>query len=484
MGHHQTNTFEPNAENFTFGGRLKTLCLVFMGLGVLGLIWSFLGSEEGTKHSRFWTNLLTNAYYFNGIAIAAMFLVSVLTIGYGAWQTLIKRIFESFGVYVWVTLVCFVLIIIAMKTGSTNLYELWLHPVAGDTIVGDKINFLNFGMYTGGVLFFFAGWIGIGAYMRSHSLAEDGAADAVAHYQKSKYIAAAYIVLFGVSSSIFSWWAIMSLDPHWYSTMFGWYNFASYMCGMLSMMILIISYLKYKGHLRNVTENHLHDLGKFLFGFSVFWTYVWFSQFMLIWYGNIPEDTMYFVKRFDVPLFKWLFLGTFFINFVFAFLFLLKRSAKRQFLTAGFASAVLIIGHYMDFYLMVAPEPNKIENHGGNHHATEAKGHSLNVSSDRVLLANAEPTGHEAAKTEAHGDAHAAATHEGHADVKAAHGAGHHGAHHEEPPLTHASMGLIEIMIFLGFFGSFLFIVLTRLSKNRLVPINHPMLEESLRHNI
>lgn len=472
MAHHNT-TFDPNAENFTFGGRLKTLSLVFMLLGAIGLVWSFFASAEGTHHARFWTNLLTNAYYFNGIAIVAMMMISAHTIGLGAWQTIIKRLFESFGVYVWVTFVCFLLIIAGIFLDWHGLYHHWVHPAPGDTIVGDKQAFLNPMTYTIGVLIFFLGWIGIGGYMRKHSLEEDGATNSVEHYQKSKYIASAYLVLFGVSSSVFSWWAVMSTDPHWYSTLFGWYNFASYMCGMLSMMILVIAYLKYKGHLRNITENHLHDLGKFLFGFSVFWTYLWFSQFMLIWYGNIPEDTMYFVKRFRVPLFKVLFFVNLFFNFVFPFLFLMKRKAKRKFLTAGFAASVLICTHYLDFYLMVTPEPSApVEHHDA---AAKSEHHSELNNKQTVLLASHD--NHE-------GEHKAADQHHAVSDAGAHGNHAAHGEHGHEPVLTHAGFGLIEIFIFLGFFGSFLFVVLTHLSKNRLVPINHPMLEESLRHQI
>ena len=473
MAHHNTS-FDPNAENFTFGGRLKTLSIVFMLIGVLGMIWAYASSAEGTHHARFWTNILTNAYYFNGIAIVAMMMISAHTIGYGAWQTIIKRLFEAFGIYTWVTLVFFLFIIAGIFLDWHGLYHHWVHPATGDTIVGDKQAFLNPMTYTIGVLLFFLGWIGIGAYMRKHSLDEDGATNSIEHYQKSKYIAAAYLVLFGISSSVFSWWAVMSTDPHWYSTLFGWYNFASYMCGMLSMMILVISYLKYKGHLRNVTENHLHSIGTYLFGFSVFWTYLWFSQFMLIWYGNIPEDTMYYVKRFRVPLFKVLFFVNLFFNFVFPFLFLMKRKAKRSLLTAGFASCVLICSHFLDFYLMVTPEPSApVE-----HHDAAAKEHHASNNNASVLLASNEThneTGH-AATNPAHGNVSDANHHKGEHKTN--------GTHEEGLVLTHASFGLIEVFIFLGFFGSFLFVVLTRLSKNRLVPINHPLLEESLRNQI
>jgi hypothetical protein len=249
----------------------------------------------------------------------------------------------------------------------------------------------------------------------------------------------------------------MSLDPHWYSTLFGWYNFASYMCGFLSMAILVVTYLKYKGHLINVNENHLHNLSMLLFGFSVFYTYLWFSQYMLIWYGNIPEDTMYFYKRFQVPLFKVLFFVTLIINFAFPFLFFVKRKAKRNFWLMNIAAVILIIGHYFDFYLMVMPEPNF-------------------------------PIHHEASHDEAHTGDHNKTAHvaEGHAE--ASHTAEHASpasdanGHKHETVQTYATLGLPEAFIFLGFVGLFLFTVLSVLSRHRIVPTKNPFLEESLRH--
>lgn len=486
---HDKIHFDPNKEYYRFGGGLKTMSIVFIVLGIIGAVWAYFDNHGANQHSRFWSNLLLNTYYFNGIAIAAVFFVAAHTIGYGGWFVVVKRIFESFGYFVFVTAVFFLLIVLGIWFDWHNLYDHWLNAPKEDTIVGDKKAFLNPTMFTFLTLTFSALWIIGVTWMRKQSLADEITTNKVAYNQKSKYISAFYIVIFGVSSSIFSWVAIMSLDPHWYSTLFGWYNFASYMCGFLAMAILVITYLKYKGLLVNVNENHMHNLALFLFGFSVFYTYLWFSQFMLIWYGNIPEDTMYFYKRFNVPLFKVLFFVTFIINFIFPFLFILKRNAKRNIWITGIASAILLFGHYLDFYLMVMPEPN-----APMHHTTESNSHHSNIpTSELKLLANNEIKSDSAVLNETvtavqHTDEHTSnvvatihnETHEAHAATTDAHAKENtHEAHHEE---NIASLGLIEIFMFLGFIGLFLFTTLSVLSKNRIVPTNNPFLEESLRH--
>jgi hypothetical protein len=270
------------------------------------------------------------------------------------------------------------------------------------------------------------------------------------------------------------------------------------------MAILVITYLKYKGHLSFVNDSHMHNIVVFLFGFSVFWTYVWFSQFMLQWYANIPEDTMWFYKRFNVPLFKVIFLATFIINFAFPFVFLMKRRAKRNPWIYGIAAVILMIGHYLDFYFMVMFEPN-----APMHHAIEAEKPThqaqANVKLTNKLLAQNEHVaasekmdvnakGKEVAKTVAMGHEEIEETHSdiaitaNHETVAADHGSSanhaanaHEAGHHEQAEHM-ATLGVAEIAMFLGFLGLFLYVVLTTLSKNRLVPIKSPFLDESLNY--
>jgi len=286
--------------------------------------------------------------------------------------------------------------------------------------------------------------------------------------------------------------------------MFGWYNFGSHMCGFLSFALLIIIYLKSKGLLSFVNDSHIHNIVLFLFGFSVFYTYTWYDQFMLQWYANIPEDTMYFVKRFRIPLFKVMFFVTFIINFIFPFLFLIRRKAKRNPWIYGIAAAILIFGHYLDFYMMVMLEPNAPSHHGATAHEPTNHTNSLKLNNKLTAENHSTPTHTSAtldsimpaaveilqkgANTEKehsttltdvtlanHETGSQHAIHEHEKTMFAPHGGG--GNEHT------ATLGLYEIMMFLGFVGLFFFSILSSLSKERLVPIKTPFLDESLHYN-
>ena len=125
-----------------------------------------------------------------------------------------------------------------------------------------------------------------------------------------------------------AWDWIMSVDPHWFSTLFGWYVFASMIVTAVTIIAMVTIYLKSKGLLEDVSDSHIHDLGKFMFGFSVFWTYLWFSQFMLIWYSNIPEEVTYFITR--IEDYNLLFFGMVAMNFVLPLLILMRRDDKTR----------------------------------------------------------------------------------------------------------------------------------------------------------
>jgi hypothetical protein len=162
-----------------------------------------------------------------------------------------------------------------------------------------------------------------------------------------------FTVWFGLTvGSVTPWVWIMSIDAHWYSTMFSWYTFASSFVSGISLIVLWVIYLKNKGQLQFTTEEHLHDLGKFMFAFSIFWTYLWFSQFMLIWYANIPEETIYFKHRVQ-GAWRGIFMLNLVINFVCPLLILMKRSAKRNYTMLTFMAVLIIFGHWIDFLQMV-----------------------------------------------------------------------------------------------------------------------------------
>jgi hypothetical protein len=185
-------------------------------------------------------------------------------------------------------------------------------------------------------------------------LAEDNDGS-IEHWYTARKLSAIFLIIFAVSSSVSAWDWIMSIDTHWFSTMFGWYMFASWWVTGLSVITLIVVSLKDAGYLKMVNQNHLHDLGKFIFAFSIFWTYIWFGQFLLIYYANIPEETVYFISRMKTAPYSWIFYTNLILNFVLPFLLLMTRDAKRFSSMLKVVCTIVIIGHWFDFYNMVTP---------------------------------------------------------------------------------------------------------------------------------
>lgn len=318
------------------------------------------GHEGNGAADRIWASLLICAYYFVGIGLGITFLMAAHQIGYGGWQTIIKRIPEAMGSFVPVG---GVLLLVATIGGAFHVNHLYHWAADGimdpnspnfDPIIKGKEAFLNPVFYSFRMVAYVGLWSAIIYMIKNNSRKEDEIG-VKQTYQRSKYIAAFFILVFAVTSSTGSWDIIMSVDTHWYSTLFGWYNLSSYVTGGIAATILIVVYLQSQGYLKMVNKEHYHNLGIFLFGFSVFWTYLWFSQFMLIWYGNIPEATTYYAARFDVPFFKFLFFTTLIVNFVFPFFILMTRNAKRNVEALVLSAVVIFIGHWLDIYLMVTP---------------------------------------------------------------------------------------------------------------------------------
>lgn len=230
-----------------------------------------------------------------------------------------------------------------------------------DRLIDGKSNYLNKTFWSIRSLLYLIMWVGVAITLRRFSLKED--MEGTTHwFMRSKFWSAIFLIIWAVTSSTMAWDWVMSLDPHWYSTLFGWYNFVSLWVASLSTILLILIYLKRKGYMEELNQNHLHDLGKYVFGFSVFWTYLWFSQFMLYWYGNIPEETRYFLDRARTD-YKGLFYANLLINFLFPFLMLMRRDAKRDLNALTIVASVLILSHWLDFFLMIMP-PTVGENWG------------------------------------------------------------------------------------------------------------------------
>jgi hypothetical protein len=177
--------------------------------------------------------------------------------------------------------------------------------------------------------------------------------DDIKYFKKQRILSSLFVVFFAISSSTSAWDWLMSIDAHWFSTLYGWYVFSGLLVSTMAVIILILIFLKNQGFMQHVNKEHMHDLGKYLFAFSILWMYLWFSQYLLQWYGNIPEETVYFVER--ITHFKTLFFANLIINFVLPFLILMARNSKRMDLILGIAAVIIFMGHWLDYFLAIMP---------------------------------------------------------------------------------------------------------------------------------
>ncbi len=359
---------------FTVPKRFQTISMALMAFGLLSIIglWVTSGSSDDPKEqARFWASLLQNSVFFLLVVNASMFFICITTLAWGGWQMAFRRVPEAISAVVPVIGVICGAILLAIVFGDNHTIYHWTDAehVMHDPILSHKKGFLNKPFFAIATIITIVGWSLLGYKMRQLSRKLDNEPLATLEERK-KYIfnntvwAALFIVLFSltVMSSI-PWLWLMSIDAHWYSTMYSWYTFASTFVSGMALIALFVIFLKNNDYLEYVNNEHLHDLGKFMFAFSVFWTYLWFSQFMLIWYANIPEETIYFQPRAH-GIYKGIFWLMFIINFIAPLLILMTRNAKRNYGTVALMAVLIIFGHWLDFYQMVFPavSPNKVPN--------------------------------------------------------------------------------------------------------------------------
>jgi len=339
------------------------------------------GDDHGHGHGgySFWkrikASLWHNNMYFLGISLIGVFLMCLFRATWAGWSVSFNRVLESFGYYLPVAAI---VTIIGFFVVQHDIFH-WSHADVYDessshydSIIDGKGVYFFAPLSNGSfpifflirMVVFFGAWILLFRKIRSLSLQEDLDGGTL-FYKKMLRYSAGFLVVFAVSSSMSAWDWIMSIDTHWFSTMFGWYVFASWMVTGISAVAFTVVKLKEAGYLKMVNAEHLHDLGKLMFAFSIFWTYIWFSQFILYWYANIPEEVVWFVDRLlnNMGHYAPIFVINLLINFLFPFLFLMTRNAKRQSVLIKVAACGIMIGHWFDFYLMIYP--GVIKEHGG-----------------------------------------------------------------------------------------------------------------------
>lgn len=346
-----TYIFSPEAKGFFVKGLIAGIVIL-----LVGIFLNFSNSELPLR-TLLVGNIYTVALYAFWISVAALFFISGTTLALGAWQIQIQKIVLSIAGFLPIAIGMMTIVFLFFYQDlfhwtHTELYD--VNSPKYDALLDSKRDYLNLPRFWVFTIILFVMTLALN-YFWNKNLKTMDESPSIKVFDKSRALAAVSIVLIAMLINTFGTWDwAMSVQPHWYSTMYSWYLMASAAVGMLSIVYLMMLHLQKNNYLPNVNENHRHDIVKLIFAISVFWTYVWFAQYLLIWYANIPEETFYFtVRQEGYPV---LFFATIVINFLFPFLALMKRSFKRLVTPGLVISIILIFGHWMDFFSMIVPE--------------------------------------------------------------------------------------------------------------------------------
>ncbi|MBI4164528.1 MAG: hypothetical protein HY508_02210 [Acidobacteria bacterium] len=299
---------------------------------------------------RIWPSLLLVTYFLVCTALAGAFFVALQYVAGAGWSVALRRVPETLAMLLPAAGAALILVLLARP----SLYPWAVHDSAYVALQGFKALWLNRPFFLARAAVYLALWIGLALAIVRTSRRQDSDG-AIEHTLRNEKLSAVFIVVFALTfwPAAFDW--IMSLEPHWSSTIFGVYNFAGMFLSGLATIIVLTVWLERLGPLHGVlNDNHLHDLGRLLFAFSTFWAYIWFSQYMLIWYANFPEETVYYTRRLH-GAWQPLFLLNFFLNWVVPFFILLMRASKRSATTLMRVAVFVLVGRWLDLYLMIVP---------------------------------------------------------------------------------------------------------------------------------
>ena len=379
--------------------KIITLILISIGAGtfIIGLL---------SDHETTWASYLITNYYFFSLAMGGAFFYVIQSISQSGWSSAFKRVPEAMMAYIPVAAVFFLLIYF----GIHDLYH-WSHPeaVASDALLQHKSPFLNVPFFMVRIMVFFALWIIFIRILRKLSLRQDAFDPTnqdgiMVLFGKRELYSKIFLFILAITFSLSAYDWIMSIDAHWYSTIFALKNLVAAFLHGVSIITLIVFILHKKGYFPFLNKYHMHDFSRYIFMLAIVWGYFWFSQFMLIWYGNIPEETVYYYVRWQEG-WKVMFYLEIILNWGVPFMLLLPVKASRNMTVITVVIVFLIIGQYVDLFVQVIPGTTGL-----------------------------------------------------------------------------LKFGLIEAGIFLGYAGLFALVVAIALSKAKIIPHNHPYLDESLHH--
>ncbi len=328
-------------------GKFKIAMIILIVIGLISVTIGFFA--EDTK--RVWANLLLNNYYFMSVAIGATFWLAIQYITQSGWSAAYIRIPMAMSNYFIVSMVLFAI----MFFGIHDLYH-WTHAeeVAHDPILQHKSPYLNVTFFTIRYVVFFALWVYLSYRLKRLSLQEDkiGGID---NFLKLEMTSKIFIFVFAVSFSLFTIDWLMSLDPHWYSTIYVVKKFIMAFFHGSAVITAIVIILNKLGYFPMLTKKHLHDFSRYIWALSLIWGYIWLSQYLLIWYANIPEETVYYIPR-EMGEYKALFYVELIMNWAFPFFFLMwNRIAKNANLLL-FTVVVLILGQWVELFMSIMPD--------------------------------------------------------------------------------------------------------------------------------
>jgi hypothetical protein len=321
-------------------------------------------AEEHAEHmfhqlqNKPWAAVYVALFYFLGIALLVLVFYAIQRVAQAGWSIVLFRVMEAITANL---LPASILMAIFLVLSALHYNHIFVWMAEGtfdpssekyDALVAGKAWWLNIPSWLIRGLAYLLIWNAYQIFIRRNSLKEDENRDKKT-YKRSYNASVIFLLLFMFTESMASWDWIMSIDPHWFSSLFGWYVLSTLLVSALTVIAFITIYLRSKGFLPAVNDSHIHDLAKYMFGFSIFWAYLWFSQYMLIWYSNIPEETTYFVLRLNE--YKLPFLLMVVMNFVFPVLLLINSEYKSLpwFILIG--GVVILAGHYIDLYIMIMP---------------------------------------------------------------------------------------------------------------------------------
>ncbi|WP_265767801.1 hypothetical protein [Fodinibius salsisoli] len=325
------------------------------GVGIVGLIASGLGYF--LDHGQFFFSYLVNFAFFSSIALASLFFVLLQHLTRSHWSVAIRRIPETFSSNIWI----WALFIIPVLLGMHSLYH-WTHPeaVAHDPVLQGKEPYLHSTFFIIRQIIYFGVWSFLGYRMYNKSIEMDETGD-WGLQTLLRRTSGPGLFFFAITLAFASFDWLMSLDPHWYSTIFGVYYFAMSFQVMFATFILLILFLWKKDLLTNtIKKGHIYDLGVQMFGFTVFYAYIAFSQFLLIYYANIPEETVWFLERLSGG-YEYLAYFYLFGRFVIPFVVLLPKKTKSNYNIVATISVLILASHLVELYWLVMPV---LDHHG------------------------------------------------------------------------------------------------------------------------